>query len=1116
MIKTCILVLGMHRSGTSVFSRLLNLSGAAAPRGSIAGKTDCERGFPDAGAITELNDMLLAACNSSWDDWRPLDTEKMLSDYGPDLANLIAATIRTAYDDAETIVLTDPRISRFVPLYVLALNQLGYRIEFLHALRDPRAAATSLAAQNGMSARQAFLLWMRHQMDAESATRYRHRSFYSYDDLMLDWRPHVTRMRQEFTLPQTDETAANLEEIEKFLSPDLQHYNGHAPLQGVDEETAVRIGEISALLTRLCSTPADQATMQSLDSARAAFERLVCAEEDALHISPENNRRDEGAPHRSTRALRGENTHLEAQLKLGKCLQTFRESENAVLKNEISRLQTEKARLQSALKSREAYEQAAFEIARELELSLRKARKRPSSSYRRLLKFRILRALSKDGSPLPVRMKTRFRKSAAKIDPKRSLLAQRYPEFAAHPGHAEDVDDKTILGVTISLKEEIRASADQDLERFLSSDARIRFSNTDHPRVSVILVLWNQAGLTLRCLRSLEAETDFPLDLIIVDNCSTDRTAALLERVENVRLLSQDENLGFLKAVNLGLEAVRGGHVLLLNNDAMIRPGSLAAAVKAIEEDKTAGAVGGPIVLPDGTLQEAGSIIWADGNCLGYGRGDDPAGGAYNFRREVDYCSGAFLLIREGLFQQLGGFDTDFTPAYYEESDLCMRIRRAGMKVIFEPRAIIDHFEFASSESLEQAIDTQKANRQKFLNKHKEQLRGHLSSANTSPLLARMRDDRERVLYIEDRIPVVSLGSGFPRSNSILQLMAEAGYFVTFFPSTTPRDTWEEAWSVVPEGVEVAMGYGLPGLEQFLDERKDYYQQIFISRPHNMKVLSDIKRERPDLFRGVKITYDAEALFSSRNAVKAEVLGDKALAAEAIRERTEELALVETADQVSAVTEVEADVFRRASGKPTHILGYAVDSKPTPASFSARKDILFVGRLEEEGTPNVDGLVWYVEKVLPLLDARQKCRIPLKVAGHNGAPSIRALDPLKLKLLGVVEDLDPLFDRARVFIAPTRFAAGIPLKVQQAAASGVPVVATSLLASQLGWRNEHELLVADTPEAFSDAVYRLYTDPALWTQIRKNALQRIVNDHSIEGFRSALQRALSPAYISGI
>ena len=147
--------------------------------------------------------------------------------------------------------------------------------------------------------------------------------------------------------------------------------------------------------------------------------------------------------------------------------------------------------------------------------------------------------------------------------------------------------------------------------------------------------------------------------------------------------------------------------------------------------------------------------------------------------------------------------------------------------------------------------------------------------------------------------------------------------------------------------------------------------------------------------------------------------------------------------------------------------------------------------------------------MLPLLDRRLERRVPLNAAGLNGAPSIRALDPLKVKLLGVVDNLGPLFDRARVFIAPTRFAAGIPLKVQQAAASGVPVVATSLLASQLGWRNEHELLVADTPEAFSNAVYRLYTDPALWTQIRNNALQRIVTECSIKRFQTDLLETLS-------
>ena len=97
-----------------------------------------------------------------------------------------------------------------------------------------------------------------------------------------------------------------------------------------------------------------------------------------------------------------------------------------------------------------------------------------------------------------------------------------------------------------------------------------------------------------------------------------------------------------------------------------------------------------------------------------------------------------------------------------------------------------------------------------------------------------------------------------------------------------------------------------------------------------------------------------------------------------------------------------------------------------------------------------------------------------------------------------------------------RFAAGIALKVHQAAASGVPVVATSVLASQLGWRDGEEILVADTPQAFADAVYRLYTDEALWNRVRRNALRRISEDYSVERFQASLRETLSSAHQTGI
>src|SRR5262249_6159644 len=151
----------------------------------------------------------------------------------------------------------------------------------------------------------------------------------------------------------------------------------------------------------------------------------------------------------------------------------------------------------------------------------------------------------------------------------------------------------------------------------------------------------------------------------------------------------------------------RGEVLLLLNNDTQVLPGTLESALATIRSDSGIGAVGARLVLLDGTLQEAGSIIWRDGSCLGYGRGDSPYAPMYMFRRDVDYCSGAFLLTPRKIWEQLGGFDERFRPFYYEETDYCARLWERGLRVVYEPKAVLLHYEFASSGSAKSATDVQ-------------------------------------------------------------------------------------------------------------------------------------------------------------------------------------------------------------------------------------------------------------------------------------------------------------------------------------------------------------------------------------------------------------------------
>ena len=220
------------------------------------------------------------------------------------------------------------------------------------------------------------------------------------------------------------------------------------------------------------------------------------------------------------------------------------------------------------------------------------------------------------------------------------------------------------------------------------------------PVVSVVMVLFNRAELTLACLESIVATTaGLEVEVVLVDNASSDRTPALLERIDGASTVRWRRNEGYVAGCNAGARAARGEYILLLNSDTELLPGTLESAVRSIRGDDRIGAVGARLVLPDGTLQEAGSIIWNDGSCRGYGRGDNPEAPPYAFTRDVDFCSAAFLLTRRSLFEALGGFDDAYAPAYYEDADYCVRVWESGHRVVYEPRAIVRHFEFASSAS---------------------------------------------------------------------------------------------------------------------------------------------------------------------------------------------------------------------------------------------------------------------------------------------------------------------------------------------------------------------------------------------------------------------------------
>jgi GT2 family glycosyltransferase len=658
-------------------------------------------------------------------------------------------------------------------------------------------------------------------------------------------------------------------------------------------------------------------------------------------------------------------------------------------------------------------------------------------------------------------------------------------------------------------KLEIRRRYTRALEDFLGTGNRLVIPSSEAPRLSVIVVIHNQAELTYECLRSLAASIDVPKETIVIDNASSDRSPQLFSRVDGVRYVRNSENMHFLSAVNQGAAFARGDILLLLNNDARLELHAMAIATEQLDNDAAVGAVGGKIVLLDGTLQEAGSIVWSDGSCLGYGRGRHPDEPEFQFQRDVDCCSGAFLAVRRELFERLGRFDVRFAPAYYEEVDLCLSIQNEGYRVIYHPGILVQHFEFGGATSTDAAIALQIRNRKTFVEKHQMRLNTDHLDPSKGPLAARMRPPRrDRVLYLDDQVPDPSLGSGFPRANLIVSSLQKAGSFVTFYPLDVSNSDLSHAYTFVAPTTELAVNLGRSGLAGFLKERAGYYDTVIVSRPHNMRIFTRAVAEVPGFLKGVRLIYDAEAIFALRDAALQRLRGQVPDPAVVERAVDEELALANGASVVISVNDREAAHFKKFGITDVRVIGHALPLRPSPAPFVTRKDILFVGAIRE-GSPNEDSLVWFVREIMPTLDALMGADWRLRIVGLCTCTRVRDLANHRVELLGRRDDIADLYNSTRIFVAPTRFSAGIPHKIVEAASFGLPVVATHALTEQLQWADDEYLLGASDAQSFAAQCARLYGDEYLWNRIRQRALSRVAAESDPADFGARVAALLT-------
>ena len=641
------------------------------------------------------------------------------------------------------------------------------------------------------------------------------------------------------------------------------------------------------------------------------------------------------------------------------------------------------------------------------------------------------------------------------------------------------------------------------LNRFRKSNiSGLKFPKpTKETEISLIIPVHNQFRYTVDCLNSVLHTTTGNYEVIVVDDASTDQTRSRLGTVPNLTLIRNDNNQGFVTSCNKGVKASKGRYLLFLNNDTMVTEHWLPPMLDLIKKDDV-GAVGTKLVYPDGKLQEAGGIIWNDASGLNYGRGDNPGKPGYNFVREVDYCSGAALLVKRDLFEKIGGFDERYIPAYYEDADLCFSIRKAGYKVLYQPASIVIHFEgISSGKDVTSGVKQyQVINKEKFYDKWKDILqKEHFSKGLHNVFRARSRASGKNVLVLDRHVPLFDRDAGSDRMFNILKILGELGHKVTFLGDNL-RPCAPYDMVLQQSGIEVLSAPYIDSVEQYLSQFGGYFEVVIVSRLETAR--KNIEHIRK-YCTNAKIIFDTVDLQSLRQSRMAEMTSDPDLLAKAEITKTHELKVSRSSDITLVVSPVEREILKGEDPSLDVRIVSLIHSVVAPAKkFSERKDLLFVGSFLHH--PNTDGVLWFIRDIFPRIK-QQKPDIRFFIVGERPPEEILSFASEDIMVTGYVRDLTGYFEKCRVFVAPLRFGAGVKGKINQSMSRGLPVVTTTIGSEGTGSIDGKNILVADDPRMFSEDVIRLYENEQLWNMISENSLEHIKTTTSYERSKARIK-----------
>ena len=630
----------------------------------------------------------------------------------------------------------------------------------------------------------------------------------------------------------------------------------------------------------------------------------------------------------------------------------------------------------------------------------------------------------------------------------------------------------------------------------LDSFRKLSIKAEENPTVSIIIPAYNQFEYTYNCIRTIiERSGSVKYEIILADDVSTDFTVDISQVISNIRVVRNAENLRFLKNCNNAAKHAKGKYILFLNNDTQVQDNWLEPLVELIERDDSIGMVGSKLIYPDGNLQEAGGIIWGDapGHAWNFGNGQNPVKPEFNYVKEVDYISGASIMIKKDLWDEIGGFDEYFAPAYCEDSDLAFEVRKRGYKVMYQPLSVVVHFEGKSNGTdLSSGLKKyQVENSEKLMKKWSEEFKKQ--SQNELDLFhAKDRSQNKKtILVIDHYVPQYDKDAGSKTTWQYLKMFVSKGYNVKFMGDNFFRD---EPYTTGLQQMGIELFYGpwfAQHYEAWIIDNQDNIDFVYLNRPHITEKYIDFIRNKTN----IKCIYYGHDLHFLRLKREYELLGDEKLLAESEDWKKKELDIMHKADMNYYPSYVEIDeihdIDKNIPAKAITAYVYERFREDIDMDFAKKEGILFVGGFGHP--PNEDAVLWFAKEVYPII--RKKQNIPFYIVGSNPTDKVKKVHGDGIVLKGFVseEELQNLYNNCRLVVVPLRYGAGVKGKVVESLYYGTPMVTTSVGIEGIQGAEDF-MEVADDAEGFASRVLSLYNDS---DRLKKTVLdyQKYVKDN---------------------